>query len=166
MKTLIINSFFALLITNAVIAQETTEKSSSILRSQAYTELNFGAALIDGELYGPFPGISFLIGKKTYFNNNTIVDLQIGLAFPSIATAKLGVGYKMRTSELIVGVRPWPMHFYLQTQLNQKPKGEWIMSIEVSPYTFSRDYNEPVYVASMQSYGMLTFGYRGYIGNK
>ena len=123
---------------------------------QGYYEINFGAALVGETGTGfPFPGVSFLYGHK-FYSNNLIIDLEIGVALPSIGTAKLGVGFKTKSSEVIFGFRPWPMHFYLQTQLNQKEKGGWILSLEVSPYTFNRRADG----ISMYSYGLINFGYR------
>lgn len=130
--------------------------------NQGYYEFNFGVAFLS-EVGVPFPGISFLIGNKTYFRNNMILDAELGLALPSIATAKIGVGYRGRSGEVIVGVRPWPTHFYLQTQLNNSDKGGWIMSVEVSAYSFSRignPFNDAALEASMYSLGILNFGYR------
>lgn len=141
-------------------AQNRDDSSAKGATHQRYGEFNFGAALIRGDMEAPFPGFSLLIGNKTYFKNNVIIDTQIGFALPSIGTAKLGVGYKTLNGEIIVGIRPWPMHFYLQTQLGTTVKGEWIMSVEVSPYTFNRSYGELPEKISMQSIGMLNFGYR------
>ena len=156
MKRLLIIGFGLLIVTTSSMAQ--TKETKAV--NKGYYELNFGAALIEGDVEMPFPGISFLIGNKTYFPNNFIIDVEIGLALPSIATGKFGIGFKTGPTELIVGIRPWPTHFYLQTQLNSREKGGWIMSFELSPYTFSRSYNDAVFMASFQSKGMINFGYR------
>lgn len=160
MKRLFLISLFAILINSNVLSQDQKSDFDNGVINQAYGEFNFGAALIRGDLDGPFPGISLLAGNKTYFKNHLIIDAQIGFALPSIATGKLGVGYKTMNGEIIVGIRPWPMHFYLQTQIAPTARGEWIMSVEVSPYTFNRSYGEVPQKVSMQSIGMLNFGYR------
>ena len=155
MKTL----FLLLLITffqTIGFAQNVDPENIRSTSHHGYYELNFGAALVGETGTGfPFPGVSFLYGHK-FYSNNLIIDLEIGVALPSIGTAKLGVGFKTKSSEVIFGFRPWPMHFYLQTQLNQKEKGGWILSLEVSPYTFNRRADG----ISMYSYGLINFGYR------
>ena len=57
--------------------------------NNAYKEFNFGIAVVDD--FG-FPGASFLFGKTNYNSNNTLLDYQIGIAFPSIVTGKIGFG--------------------------------------------------------------------------
>jgi hypothetical protein len=123
-----------------------------------YYEFNFGAAFIgDNSSNIPFPGCSFLFGYKFLINNEFIIDAEIGVALPSLATAKIGVGYKFSEHlELTIGVRPWPMHFYAQTQLSNKVKGGWIMSVEISPYYFNERYADQ----SFYSRGLINFGYR------
>jgi hypothetical protein len=166
MKNLLLIWLFCFLCSSLSLAQTPNENEATQTINQGYYEVNFGLALIDGDIEAPFPGISLLIGNKSYFKNNIIVDVEIGLALPSIGTAKLGIGYKTRSSEFTIGIRPWPMHFYLQTQLNSKLKGGWIMSVEISPYLFNRTYGETAQKLSMQSYGMLNFGYRWNITEK
>lgn len=159
MKRLLTIALLTALFSTNSLAQN--NKVTKII-NQGYYEFNFGAAFID-DIQIPFPGLSFLIGNKAYFKNNMILDTQIGIALPSIATAKIGVGFKGRNGEVIVGIRPWPMHVYLQTQLNTTDRGGWIMSFELSAYTLSgprRSYNDAAYDASMMSLGMLNFGYR------
>ena len=55
-----------------------------------YKEFNFGIAVIDE--IGAFPGASFLIGNTNYYSNNTLLDYQIGIAYPSYVTGKVGFG--------------------------------------------------------------------------
>ena len=41
-----------------------------------------------------FPGASFLVGKRfEQADGKLILDMEIGLAFPTIATAKIGGGF-------------------------------------------------------------------------
>ena len=56
-----------------------------------YVESNFGIANIDG--LGVFPGASVLFGKRFEKSESQfLLDMEIGLAFPSIVTAKIGGG--------------------------------------------------------------------------
>ena len=159
MKHLLVTGLSILFVTAYTFAQTKQTQQPNAIINQGYYEFNFGAAFIE-DFEIPFPGISFLIGNKTYFENNLIFDAEIGLALPSIATAKLGLGYKVGKSEIIVGVRPWPLHYYLQTQLSTNERGGWIMSVEISSLAFRRTYNDTAYEASMYSLGMINFGYR------
>ena len=47
--------------------------------SNNYKEFN-GGLYIGGEDVPVFPGISFLIGKTTYYSNNIVLDYEIGFA--------------------------------------------------------------------------------------
>lgn len=111
--------------------------------NNGYLEWNFGAALIgDGDYDGWFPGTSFLIGSRYDFDNNLFLDGEIGLALPSIVTAKGGVGAyinKNNKSAISIGVRPYPMHAYAQINFPESKIGQWIFSAEIgnaSSYSF------------------------------
>jgi hypothetical protein len=82
-----------------------------------YKEFNFGIALFGGNA---FPGASFLIGKTNYYSNNTLLDYQAGLAFPSIVTGKLGFGIGDEDFATIIGFRPWPTSSYLQFSFKKR----------------------------------------------
>ena len=82
-----------------------------------YKEFNFGIAVLDG---AAFPGASFLIGKTNYYSNNTLLDYQIGVAFPSIVTAKVGFGIGNEDFAAIIGFRPWPTCPYLQLSIKER----------------------------------------------
>ena len=82
-----------------------------------YKEFNFGLALFDDNA---FPGASFLIGKTNYYSNNTLLDYQAGLAFPSILTGKLGFGIGDEDFATIIGFRPWPTSSYIQFSIKKK----------------------------------------------
>ena len=81
---------------------------------QNYIDANVGLALLEGEF--PFPGVSFLFGRRSFRSESTFLDAELGLAFPSIATAKLGVGHYNPASgrSVAAGIRPWPAHVYFQ----------------------------------------------------
>ena len=63
---------------------------------------------------------SFLIGKTNYYSNNTLLDYQAGLAFPSIVTGKLGFGIGDEDFATIIGFRPWPISSYLQFSIKER----------------------------------------------
>ena len=86
--------------------------------NNTYKEFNFGLALFDGN--NAFPGASFLIGKTNYYSNNTLLDYQAGLAFPSIVTGKLGFGIGDEDFATIIGFRPWPTSSYLQFSIKKR----------------------------------------------
>lgn len=88
---------------------------SSLQRfGQSYLDANLGLALLDGAF--PFPGVSFLVGRRSFRSESTFLDAEIGLAFPSVATAKFGVGrYNPATGKSVsAGIRPWPAHVFVQ----------------------------------------------------
>ena len=85
--------------------------------NNTYKEINIGIALFDD---GGFPGASFLFGKTNYFSNNTLLDYQLGVAFPSIVTGKIGFGIGNEDFATIIGIRPWPTCPYLQLSNNER----------------------------------------------
>ena len=85
--------------------------------NNTYKEINIGIALFDD---GGFPGASFLFGKTNYFSNNTLLDYQLGIAFPSIVTGKIGFGIGDEDFATIIGIRPWPTCPYLQLSNNER----------------------------------------------
>ena len=82
-----------------------------------YVEFNCGIAVLDG---GAFPGASLLIGKTNYFENNTLLDYQAGIAFPTIVTGKLGFGIGNEDFATIIGFRVWPSCPYLQISVKER----------------------------------------------
>ena len=90
-----------------------------------YIEYNGGIAILGYNSYSIDlgPGASALIGKQFDVTSTPFLfDMQIGLAFPSILTAKVGVGsllYRKTGTALTFGLRPWPLHLYTQLQLFQ-----------------------------------------------
>ena len=51
-------------------------------------------------LGGIWPGASFLIGRKKFYSRGKFTDAQIGVAFPTGLTAKIGVGKYNFTKEI------------------------------------------------------------------
>ena len=157
------------------------------LKKERYIESNWGIALIDSDLF-PFPGTSILIGKRSYFSEHGFLDTQIGLAFPSVLTAKIGVGQTgSNGGHFSAGLRLFPTHAYIQTGIPSKrcnrdlsPKkmrrlerrgksaadikcSEWAFSLEVSPLLVSGSLppiSEDLEVFSLYSYAMITAGRR------
>jgi len=122
----------------------------------SYIEWNIGVAHIDWVDFDEgfwAPGTSVLIGKRFDLSENLILDAEIGLAAPSILTAKIGLGTyfnKETKSAVVFGIRPLPLHGYVQMNLPQGKKGQWIISGEISD---GSDF-------SFYSSHMFTIGYR------
>ena len=95
-----------------------------------YKEFNFGvyANFDDGFI---FPGASFLFGKKNYFNKKFLLDYQIGIAFPSIFTGKIGVGLGNKKYARIFGIRVYPSSTYIQLSFNERNN----ISFEYLPFS-------------------------------
>ena len=77
--------------------------------SQTYKESNYGISLFGSYLA---PGCSMLFGKRKFYSEKMFFDMQVGLAFPTLATGKIGVGkynFKKETSSSF-GLRIWPAH--------------------------------------------------------
>tara|TARA_B100000902_G_C26616679_1_gene577786 strand:- start:31 stop:420 length:390 start_codon:yes stop_codon:yes gene_type:complete len=96
-----------------------------------YKEFNFGIAVMDNDF--AFPGASFLFGNTHFYTNNTLLDYQLGVAFPSVVTGKIGFGIGNEDFATIIGIRPWPTCPYLQLSIKEKHN----LSLE---YGFYEDY--------------------------
>lgn len=122
--------------------------------SNKYKEFNVGIYVNNLQFEGwsridldfIFPGASFLWGKTNYFDNFYFFDYQLGVAFPSLVTGKAGVGIGSQDSPFIfsTGIRPWPLTYYVQLDINSK----FIISIE--PFLSSRS----------NGTGIATIGFR------
>lgn len=88
-----------------------------------YKEINIGFP----------PGASFLWGKTIYYDNNTLLDYEGGLAFPSIGTAKVGYGLGNERFAVILGLRLFPLLNSLQFTFKER----FVFSIEISPSVYS-----------------------------
>ena len=98
--------------------------------SNNYKEINVGLYVIPE--YFVFPGASFLWGKTKYYNNNKLLDYQIGVAFPTVVTGKVGYGIGDRNYATIFGIRPFPTSAYVQFSFDEKNN----MSLEYEPFNF------------------------------
>lgn len=144
----------------------------NLIAQGGYIEYNGGIAILGSNSYDIElgPGASALIGKQFDFTKTPfLLDMQIGLAFPSILTAKVGVGsllYRKTGTALTFGVRPWPLHLYTQLQLFQTDFIGLFISFEagskllkergVSGGVGNLDYGE----LSMGSRFIINIGYR------
>ena len=95
--------------------------------STTYKEFNAG--IYTSEDIPVFPGISFLWGKTIYYENNTLLDYEIGVALPTLANAKVGFGIVNDNNSVIIGLRPWPTAGYFQYNFKDKR----LLSIEFLP---------------------------------
>ena len=138
----------------------------------AYLELNAGFANIPengGSAISLFPGASFLLGKRFEpSDGNLILDMEIGLAFPTIVTGKIGGGIfidRRLKSAILVGIRPWPLHLYTQVNLAERPKGQFILSLEAGSALFDERIGN-IYFDELSAYStfILNIGYRWNIG--
>ena len=153
MRTSITALLLALVFSSSFYAQEAGS-------SEGYIESNWGLANIMGFTVNSravFPGTSVLAGGRHFIFPHGFLEVQGGLAFPSILTAKLGGGRKWDSGwSLSTGIRVFPLHGYLQTgiptarcnrdlskrkqrRLARKGKttadlkcSEWVFSFEIS----------------------------------
>ena len=108
-------AFFGITQASAQADVSSSPSGSSFERfGQSYIDANLGLAFLDGAF--PFPGVSFLVGRRSFRSESTFLDAEIGLAFPSVATAKFGAGrYNPSTGRSVsAGIRPWPAHVFVQ----------------------------------------------------
>ena len=128
-------------------------------------EWNTGVSYIETILEGPFPGCSYLIGTTYITKSNLVLDAQIGLAFPTLVTGKIGFGLKAKNSIITAGIRPFPAHAYIQMQWSPNNKHRsFIFSFEESAYSMTNDYDWAGWSAA--SIRLATVGYRWNLGSK
>lgn len=80
-----------------------------------FVELNVGMA--DTWMIGWFPGASSLWGRTIQYDNGTVGEYQIGLALPSVVTAKVGVGLGNLDNNVMLAIRPFPLTIGPQVKL-------------------------------------------------
>ena len=165
----------------ATISSNHAQEEKSV---EPYIESNWGLAYI-GESDAIFPGTSVLMGRRSYFSKNGFTDTQIGLAFPSVLTAKVGVGHTgAKGGHFSAGLRVFPTHVYIQNTLPSKrcnrdvsrrklqrlerrgksaadiKCSEWAFSFEISPLLFTGSLPGELETLSFYSMAMLTAGHR------
>jgi hypothetical protein len=136
-----------------------TQKSNN----RSYLEVNSGVAVFGEDFSGfksglMFPGISFLIGNQSFVSKNIFFESQIGLALPSIVTAKIGLGFINKGIGASVGIRLFPTMAYAQIHLPTS-NGQFNISAEVSPLT-----NSSLESYSLGARNIFTVGYQWNIG--
>ena len=78
----------------------------SNIETNKFVEANVGLATIDGYSYNTaFPGCSVLYGQTTSFDEAIVVEWEVGLAFPSIATGKVGFGFGNTKNNVMASLR-------------------------------------------------------------
>ena len=127
-------------------------------------EWNAGVCATD-DVVDYFPGCSYLIGTTYITKSNLVLDAQIGLAFPTLATGKVGVGFKAKNAIITAGIRPFPSHLYIQIQWSPNNKHRsFIFSFEEAANNMARNDNWEGW--SFNSYRLATVGYRWNLGSK
>jgi hypothetical protein len=141
-----------------LICLVTLSQANAQSKKRSYLEINGGAAVLlgDDEVLG---GMSFLIGQQRYLNDVFFLEYQIGVAFPSVATAKLGAGFSGKVVGLSVGARIFPSFLYGQVQFNL-PNGQLNFSAETSPF-IKQDFDLGPSFGAKQ---IFTCGYQWNIG--
>lgn len=103
-----------------------------VFSSTPYLELNGGFASFNNTSL--YPGGSFLLGSTIKFYERFLIDVEGGIAFPTVLTAKLGLGFTVDGKDgdlnVIGGIRPYPFTIYIQSTIVNKKHGQWIVSIE------------------------------------
>lgn len=99
--------------------------------SRTYLELNGGAAVVEDMT---FLGLSFLVGRQYFVSEKVFIEFQGGLAFPTIVTAKSGIGISSKHIGVSVGLRVFPIFAYFQLHLPFK-NSQLNVSAETSPFS-------------------------------
>lgn len=93
--------------------------------SQTFTEVNLGVATLSGYTEDVFPGGSVLLGMTRQPSDNFVVEFQAGVAFPSVATAKVGAGVGSLDRNVLLSLRPYP--FAVAPKIK---RDNWTLSLE------------------------------------
>jgi len=141
------------------------QNQSNGFTSSTFYELNGGLAAI-GDFEAIFPGMSFLFGATFINENNLILEVEAGLALPTMFTGKMGVGRKFNRHSMVVGIRPFPFNIYLQNSFRPSDKGYWIMSVELNPLNDQFESSDSNISISFGSKAIFNVGYRWHINRK
>jgi|TARA_R110001632_G_C11267228_1_gene410505 hypothetical protein len=103
---------------------------------QSYIEANTGIGVKDEWQVSDLPFTSLTIGRTSDFGDYSLIDVSIGVGFPDIWTAKIGLGsyYDMGGIEnvsIILGVRFNPAMVYTQVHVKHKEQGFFTFSTEL-----------------------------------
>jgi len=141
--------FFTILMCyNHCIGQEQEKKYTKF----SYLEVNGGIAKTY-EVYDYFVGFGVLWGETYIYKNNFVFDWEIGPAFPTLATTKLGIGLHKIDHTFTVGIRPYPFTTYFQIGFPPNKNGHWLISFEYNPRSENTNF-------SGFSNGNINIGYR------
>jgi hypothetical protein len=181
-----------LLCTLLILALACSLSTIVVGQNTKYVESNFGVSIVNSPAGAEAlaPGSSYLWGSRNYINQNIFIDKQLGLAFPSLVTAKIGMGkMNLENGESISGgIRIFPTHLYIQRGWGTKRSsflirkrslrkgktiedvcsGEWTLSFEVSPFILSPEQtymDDPLSVAHFTffSYALITVGHKWFL---
>lgn len=133
-------------------------------------ELNIGVSQTSDDYFEQFPGMSYLAGITRITRSNKVFEAQMGLAAPTIFTAKIGTGIYIEDANttITVGVRPFPAHGYVQLQWLPWGKSYgFTFSYEESAYSLLNDDGRYDFEQlSGFSVRILTVGYKWTVGSK
>lgn len=134
-----------------------------VLSSTSYLELNVGAATFSDSYV--FPGASFLLGSTLKFYDRFLIDVEGGIAFPTVITAKLGMGFSVDSQNgdlnVVGGIRPYPFTLYIQSTIVNKRNGQWIVSIESGRESLGFGFDD-----GWDTKLLINFGWRFTINNR
>lgn len=136
MKKCILFFFVSLIFFVNVNAQSLSIENTK----SSFLEWNFGIAYIEDldfilDKGGLFPGTSVLYGMTFVNKSNIVYEFEVGIAFPSLLTGKLGIGKRFNNNiDVILGIRPFPSNIYIQSSLPVRKKGYFIISAEYNPF--------------------------------
>ncbi len=152
---LFIFCFVALLSSNSLLAQDYTSSS----KKRSFIEYNLGVAYINDGFV--FPGTSILWGQRFITENKFVFEYELGLAFPTIATGKIGIGVDLGPINVTAGLRPFPLNTYFQIAQSNGRRGNFLISFELSPAPlFENTLHDSYNGASFYSRGNINIGYR------
>ena len=95
--------------------QATAQTDETPANVEFYFDSNIGVAFVDF----PFPGASLLGGMRRVSESGFVFEAEAGLAFPTVATGKVGVGLQRFEGgpSSTIGLRLWPLHAYYQQSI-------------------------------------------------
>ena len=107
--------FFLALLAWSTAFQATAQTDETPANVEFYFDSNIGVAFVDF----PFPGASLLGGMRRVSESGFVFEAEAGLAFPTVATGKVGVGLQRFEGgpSSTIGLRLWPLHAYYQQSI-------------------------------------------------
>ena len=98
--------------------EATAQDSKTSADVEFYFDSNIGVSFGDF----PFPGASLLGGVRKVSESGFVFEAEAGLAFPTVATGKVGVGIQRFAGgpSGTLGLRLWPLHLYYQQSIPTK----------------------------------------------